>query len=187
MIGRGPSFLTDSAPRPPPLSCQQSGLQEDFFIFFMFYVNKLSLIRSLPVCRRSSLKTGEQGGGEGTAQSRIIPKVWVQCSGSGTGYGSTGSRSTRSTRFWASRILIHQSEVWIRILIHTKMSWIRNTAWVSINRSSSLWSLGCILFGSYPLICCLYFLDEDGFAIFIESMTFDGSPGCDTDYLQFGM
>lgn len=29
--------------------------------------------------------------------------------------------------------------------------------------------------------------DQDGFAIFIESMLFDGGPTCETDYLQFGI
>ena len=33
----------------------------------------------------------------------------------------------------------------------------------------------------------LCFLDKDGFAIFIETMSFDASPTCETDFLQFGM
>ncbi len=44
------------------------------------------------------------------------PKVFNQCWGSGSESGSG------STRFWASRIRIHYSEVWIRIRI---LLWIR--------------------------------------------------------------
>ena len=43
-----------------------------------------------------------------------------QCSGSESGSGSTGFPC-----FWASRIRIHQLEVWIRIRIHQLEVWIR--------------------------------------------------------------
>ncbi len=50
----------------------------------------------------------------------------------------SGSGSTESTCFWASRIRIHQSKVWIRIRI-LLLSWIRNTDHLLPERRRAGW------------------------------------------------